>query len=92
MYIYYLTVIRKNGAKGVPSCRDMREFFLGANDKAISGPGVAAAVLVLFSAAVMTLSKTVLYCELFPFLGFHTWVLGVCHDVKADSLASNRAH
>lgn len=64
MYIYYLTVVIRNGAQGIFSFRDLYEFFVGDVDKAIAGPGVAKAVLVLFSAAVMTVSKTVLYCEL----------------------------
>ena len=65
MYIYYLTAVISNGAKGLFSFRNLNGFFIGEEERAVSGPNVATAVLVLFSAAVMTLSKTVLYCK-FP--------------------------
>ena len=51
--------------------------------KALSGRPAARAVLVAFSAAVMTLSKTVLYCEFFFFFCFpvslENWVLPPFH-------------
>ncbi|KAH0844164.1 hypothetical protein AYO21_02084 [Fonsecaea monophora] len=61
MYIYYLSTVLSNGTGGLLNCRSPQGFFLGERDKFISGPGVATAVVVLFSAAVMTLSKTILY-------------------------------
>lgn len=64
MYIYYAIVIYKNSTRSLLSARDMKGFFLGEEDKSVRGPGVAKGVLYLFSAAVMTLSKTVLYCKL----------------------------
>ena len=63
MYFYYLFVISRNGAKGLPGFQDIQGFFLGDDDKFVRGPRVASAVLCLFSAAVMTVSKTVLYCK-----------------------------
>ncbi|KAK5198718.1 hypothetical protein LTR92_001189 [Exophiala xenobiotica] len=61
MYIYYLAVIIKSGADKYFTARTIDEFFVGSSEKTVSGPGVARAVLVLFSSSVMTLSKTVLY-------------------------------
>ncbi|KIX06191.1 uncharacterized protein Z518_04165 [Rhinocladiella mackenziei CBS 650.93] len=61
MYIYYWTIIVSNADEGFFSFVDMNEFLTGSSDRAVSGPGVGTAVVVLFSAAVMTLSKTVLY-------------------------------
>ncbi|OQV03179.1 hypothetical protein CLAIMM_08257 [Cladophialophora immunda] len=61
MYIYYLSTILSIGTDGLLSCRTVHGFFLGERDKSVRGPGVATAVVVLFSAAVMTLSKTILY-------------------------------
>ncbi|OAL28403.1 hypothetical protein AYO22_02857 [Fonsecaea multimorphosa] len=61
MYAYYLVIILSNGPEGLLKCRTLQGFFLGERKKSVSGPGVATAVVVLFSAAVMTLSKTVLY-------------------------------
>ncbi|KAJ9496887.1 hypothetical protein H2202_007664 [Exophiala xenobiotica] len=64
MYIYYLAIIIKSGADKYFTARSIDEFFVGSGEKTVSGPGVARAVLVLFSSAVMTLSKTVLYCNI----------------------------
>lgn len=64
MYIYYLAVIWKSAAKDLYGFRDAKTLFLGNQDKTVSGPGIAKAALVLFSALVMTISKTVLYCKL----------------------------
>ncbi|EXJ70166.1 uncharacterized protein A1O5_06234 [Cladophialophora psammophila CBS 110553] len=61
MYVYYLSTVLSNSTEGLLNCRTLWGFFLGETDKSVSGPGVATAVVVLFSAAVMTLSKTVLY-------------------------------
>ena len=79
MYIYYMYIIVNN--KSIPerlfSSRDLNGFILGETDKAVSGPGVAKAVLVLFSAAVMTVSKTVLYCKFLissPFLCYSSGI------------------
>ena len=63
MYIYYLFAIRKNGAKGLLNFQDLQGFLTGESNNSVRGPGVASAVLCLFSAAVMTVSKTILYCE-----------------------------
>lgn len=65
MYLYYLKVVLSNASEGLFSFRSLTEFVVGDRDKTVSGPGVARAVIVLFSAAVMTLSKTVLYCKLY---------------------------
>ncbi|OAP57477.1 hypothetical protein AYL99_08215 [Fonsecaea erecta] len=70
MYIYYLNTILSNGPEGLLKSRNLRGFFRGERDKAVSGPGVATAVVVLFSAAIMTLSKTVLYWLNEYFSGF----------------------
>lgn len=63
MYIYYLITILGNGAQNFFAAGTMGEFFVGSKSNTVSGPGVAKAVLLLFAATVMTLSKTVLYCE-----------------------------
>lgn len=63
MYIYYLIVIWQSPAKDLYAFRDVETLFLGNRQKTVSGPGIAKAVLVLFSATVMTISKTVLYCK-----------------------------
>jgi hypothetical protein len=65
-YIYYLVVMYRNTSGSLLKARDLRGFFLGEETNSVRGPGVAQAVLYLFSASVMTLSKTVLYCEWFP--------------------------
>ncbi|EXJ85575.1 hypothetical protein A1O1_05940 [Capronia coronata CBS 617.96] len=72
MYVYYLAVVFSNraGAEGVFRSSNLHGFFVGETDKAITGPRVAKAVLVLYSAAVMTLSKTVLYWLNEYFSGF----------------------
>ncbi|KAI1617279.1 hypothetical protein EDD36DRAFT_159424 [Exophiala viscosa] len=61
MYIYYLRVLFNHGAKNFFVFQNLDEFIKGSDESAITGPDVAMAVLVLFSAAVMTLSKTILY-------------------------------
>ncbi|KAK6382192.1 hypothetical protein LTS17_004079 [Exophiala oligosperma] len=61
MYIYYLITILGNGAQNFFAAETMGEFFVGSKSNTVSGPGVAKAVLLLFAATVMTLSKTVLY-------------------------------
>jgi len=63
LYIYYLATIIRNGAQDFFKARTFGEFLVGSKSNTVSGPGVAKAVLVLFAAAVMTLSKSVLYCE-----------------------------
>ncbi|EHY54566.1 hypothetical protein HRR83_004313 [Exophiala dermatitidis] len=70
MYFYYLNAVFRNARSGMFSFRDIRGFFLGEEHRAVRGPGVAKAVVVLFSAAVMTLSKTVLYWLNEYFSGF----------------------
>lgn len=63
MYIYYLVAIFQTSAKNLYTFSDAKTLFFGNAEKTIAAPGVAKAVLVLFSAAIMTISKTVLYCE-----------------------------
>ncbi|KEF57983.1 uncharacterized protein A1O9_05906 [Exophiala aquamarina CBS 119918] len=70
MYIYYLVVIWRSSAKDLYAFRDIETLFLGNRQKTVSGPGIATAVLVLFSATVMTISKTVLYWANEYFSGF----------------------
>jgi hypothetical protein len=64
MYIYYALVYYQNSVD------------VGGK-KVIVGRKAAAALLVAFSAAVMTVSKTVLYCEFFV-----TFVL-ICFDLPS---------
>ncbi|EXJ92493.1 hypothetical protein A1O3_01045 [Capronia epimyces CBS 606.96] len=82
MYIYYLAVVFRNGAPGVLNFSDLNGLLVGKRDQAIAGPGVAKAVLVLFSATVMTLSKTVLYWLNEYFSGF----ANVGHNTLPDLL------
>ena len=63
MYFFYLAAIYVNGSGNFFQTRDVKSFFLGEERNSVSGPGVASGVLYLFSAAIMTLSKTVLYCK-----------------------------
>ncbi|KAJ9609163.1 hypothetical protein H2200_006935 [Cladophialophora chaetospira] len=70
MYIYYFSAIWRNASGQLLKARDVRGFFLGEEENSVRGPGVAKAVLYLFSAAVMTLSKTVLYWLNEYFSGF----------------------
>lgn len=63
MYLYYLRALFDHSGKKFFVFRNLNEFLEGSNKTAITGPDVAKAVLVLFSGAVMTLSKTILYCE-----------------------------
>jgi hypothetical protein len=49
-YLYYLYVLFAHGRQAA------------AHGRSVEGPQAGIAVLVVFSAAVMTLSKTVLYC------------------------------
>ena len=65
MDIYYLWVVFTNGKVGrggEEKKKDWRWFVL--EEKRVEGAGLA--VLVVWAAAVMTLSKTVLYCKFFP--------------------------
>lgn len=67
MYVYYLYVLFTRGGqakaqgRGAPDRRVLG--FLG-EQRFVEGKWGALAALVGFSAAVMTVSKTVLYCEL----------------------------
>ncbi len=83
MYIYYLTVVIKSGAEKYFRAQSIDEFFLGSSENTVSGPGVARAVLMLFSTAVMTLSKTVLYCE--------QLLTAFPERIETDRLLQNRA-
>jgi hypothetical protein len=69
-YVYYLFVVSRYAvtattAAGRPSHEKGRKGFLWflLDDKAVAGRIGAAALLVAFSAAVMTVSKTILYCK-----------------------------
>lgn len=70
-YIYYLSIIYKYGVSTVPSSgrarskksqKGIRWFLKG--EKMVFGRSGAAALLVAYSASLMTLGKTVLYCKL----------------------------
>lgn len=67
MYVYYLYLLFTRGGqskaqgRGAPDKRVLG--FLG-EQRFIEGKSAALATLVAFSAAVMTVSKTVLYCKL----------------------------
>lgn len=63
MYIYYVVVMWRTSAKGLYAFSDVHTLVSGSHDTRVRAPGVAKAVIMLFSATVMTLSKTVLYCE-----------------------------
>lgn len=65
-YIYYLIVVYRHGAT-VTSGRGARQtkkglLWLVTGEKAVAGRVGAIALLVAYSASVMTLSKTLLYC------------------------------
>ncbi len=63
MYVYYLIAVWKNASGNLLKAQNIKGFLLGEEQNSVRGPGVAKAVLYLFSASVMTVSKTVLYCE-----------------------------
>lgn len=63
MYLYYVAAVWRSEAKGLYGFADAGILFFGNHEKVVAGPGLAKAALVLFSALVMTISKTVLYCE-----------------------------
>lgn len=66
MYLYYAFVVYMYGkesslnGKGAPSTSLVGKL---GQSRAVSGKVAASAVLVAFSASVMTFSKTLLYCE-----------------------------
>lgn len=60
MYLWYLWLWRARGKEEVTTPG-------GSGRRVVSGRAGALAVVVGFSAAVMTLSKTILYCEFFFF-------------------------
>lgn len=66
MYLYYLYIFYVSGqqsaAKGHGVPAPERVGFLG-EQRFVEGTSGAAAALVLFAASIMTLSKTILYCE-----------------------------
>jgi len=69
MYLYYLFVLythgRQSSAAGRGAPRPSTAGFLG-QQRYVEGRNGILAVLVGYTAAVMTVSKTVLYCELHP--------------------------
>lgn len=66
MYVYYLYILyvfgKQSKAQGRGAPKTSTVGFLG-QQRYVDGQKGAIAVLVAFSAAVMTVSKTVLYCE-----------------------------
>lgn len=66
MYVYYLYILfafgRQSKPQGRASPKASTVGFLG-QQRYVDGQKGAIAVLVGYSAAVMTVSKTVLYCE-----------------------------
>lgn len=72
-YVYYLWVVWSRGrvrsgrGRGKVRSGAKLAWFVGWSEggrrKTVEGPGVSRAVLILFAGAVMTVSKTVLYCE-----------------------------
>lgn len=66
MYVYYLYILfahgRQSKAQGRGAPKTSKVGFLG-QQRYVDGRMGALAVLVGYSAAVMTVSKTVLYCE-----------------------------
>jgi hypothetical protein len=74
MYLYYLYILFAHGKQSTKAGRGApkpsKVGFLG-QQRAIEGKMGALAVLVGYSAAVMTLSKTVLYCK---FFGRGNWI------------------
>lgn len=68
-YVYYLSLLyvygQRSGAAGRGAPGPAKVGWLG-EQRSIGGGVGATAVLVAFSAAVMTVSKTVLYCESHP--------------------------
>lgn len=70
-YLYYLGVIYAYGTPIAPSTGRPQQrktgkgaLWLFKDDKVVSGRTGAVALLVAFSASIMTVSKTALYCEL----------------------------
>lgn len=61
MDVFYLWVVYANGKVKRVEKKDVR-WFVWEEGKKVEGAGLA--VLVVWAAAVMTLSKTVLYCKL----------------------------
>ena len=76
MYLYYLAIcwIYGGGAKG------FEQLFRTGQLTVQGGPpnAVSAAVLVCFSSAVMTVSKTLLYCKSRPILSILALMLTTC--------------
>lgn len=74
-YIYYLWVVYRYGVSAAPSSSGRAKpakqqqkglvWFL-KDEKVVSGRVGASALLIAYSATVMTLGKTILYCECWP--------------------------
>jgi len=62
LYIYYLYVLATQGGNAVLRIWDVNGFWR-ADVITVQGPAVTTAVLACFASAVMTVSKTVLYCK-----------------------------
>lgn len=77
MYLYYLWVVYYYGSTVVKSggSRKVSKGFMWLlkGDKVVAGRIGAVALLVAYTASVMTLSKTILYCKLNLLLGSSTF-------------------
>ncbi|KAL2822494.1 hypothetical protein BJX63DRAFT_122029 [Aspergillus granulosus] len=65
-YLYYLWVVYRHGTPAAGASRGNKSQGLWSvftGDRVVSGRTGAIALLVVFSASVMTLSKTILYCK-----------------------------
>lgn len=77
-YVYYLWVVYAHGAtvaagRGAPKLRKGFRWLL-TGEKVVAGRAGAIALLVAYTASVMTLSKTLLYCMRSPVSIFSHWV------------------
>lgn len=77
MYVYYLYLVYARGRKATTGrgAKASTEGFLA--QRYVDGQTGALAILLVFSAAVMTLSKTTLYCKFYTTgeLRFHTYTI-----------------
>lgn len=73
-YIYYLYIVYKYGVSTKDSARGQSKKgiegfqWLLKSEKVVSGRTGAIALLVAYSASVMTVSKTILYCEFLSYM------------------------
>jgi hypothetical protein len=78
-YLYYLWIVYRHGATVVSgrSGKKLKKGFvwLLAGEKVVAGRTGAIALLVAFTASVMTLSKTLLYCKSLVVLLSGRWLV-----------------